>query len=78
VQAILTKVLKRFVDKDEFKQVTNYFEKMIKNLHAYMKSRFSMAEENDDAMLTKKPLGGFSCASCEKHLKNVSGTAGDY
>jgi len=31
-----------------------------------------MVEENDDAILSKKPLGGFSCASCEKGIKNLS------
>ena len=34
-----------------------------------------MQEENDDAMLSKKPLGGYSCASCEKKLVNISGMA---
>ena len=27
----------------------------------------------DDAMFTKKPLGGFSCASCEKNIINLEG-----
>lgn len=32
-------------------------------------------EKNDDeetAMFSKKPLGGISCASCEKNLINLS------
>jgi len=29
------------------------------------------ASEGDNAILSKKPLGGWSCASCEKHLTNV-------
>ena len=28
-------------------------------------------EKEDDAMFSKKPLGGFSCASCEKNLINI-------
>jgi hypothetical protein len=29
-------------------------------------------------MFTKKPLGGMSCASCERNLINVSGNIADY
>jgi hypothetical protein len=29
-------------------------------------------EHDDTAMFMKKPLGGLSCASCEKKLSNVS------
>ena len=35
-------------------------------------------ENEDDAMFTKKPLGGMSCASCEKDLINISGMPVDY
>ena len=31
-----------------------------------------LKNEEDDAMLSKKPLGGFSCASCDKNLVNLS------
>ena len=27
----------------------------------------------EDAMFAKKPLGGWSCASCEKNLTNLHG-----
>jgi len=27
----------------------------------------------DDAMFARKPLGGWSCASCEKNLINLQG-----
>jgi hypothetical protein len=27
----------------------------------------------EDAMFTKKPLGGWSCASCERNITNLSG-----
>lgn len=27
----------------------------------------------EDAMFTKKPLGGLSCASCEKNIQNLYG-----
>lgn len=35
-------------------------------------------EEEDTAMLAKKPIGGWSCASCEKDLINISGRAPGY
>jgi len=30
-------------------------------------------DDEETAMLAKKPLGGWSCASCEKDLINISG-----
>lgn len=47
-----------------------------------MKSIFEMLMSNkqqspnrneEDAMFTKKPLGGISCASCERGITNLSG-----
>jgi len=32
----------------------------------------------EDAMFTKKPLGGMSCASCERNITNLSGVIADY
>lgn len=32
----------------------------------------------DDAMFTKRPLGGNSCASCAKDIINLSGTMADF
>ena len=33
--------------------------------------------EGDDAMLSRKPLGGYSCASCEKGLEQLLGRKAD-
>ena len=35
-------------------------------------------DNEDDAMFTKKPLGGMSCASCEKDIINLYGRKADY
>ena len=35
-------------------------------------------EERDDAMFSKKPLQGISCASCEKNVVNLQGMPADY
>ncbi len=32
----------------------------------------------EDAMFTKKPLGGLSCASCERNITNMSGLMADF
>lgn len=66
------KAMKRVAEKQELQTVVKHFDKLIKNLHAYIKNKFSMAEDNDDAMLSKRPLGGFSCGSCEKQIRNLS------
>jgi len=35
-------------------------------------------ENEDDAMFTKKPLQGLSCASCQKDITNLYGKKADY
>jgi hypothetical protein len=35
-------------------------------------------EHEDDAMFTKKPLGGTSCASCQKDVVNMYGKKADF
>lgn len=35
-------------------------------------------EERDDAMFAKKPLQGWSCASCDKNIVNLQGMPADY
>jgi hypothetical protein len=32
----------------------------------------------EDAMFTKKPLGGLSCASCERNVNNLYGHIAEY
>ena len=41
-------------------------------------TRGNNKESEDDAMFTKKPLGGMSCASCERNITNLSGHMADY
>ena len=35
-------------------------------------------ESEEDAMFTKKPLGGLSCASCERNITNLAGVMAEY
>lgn len=54
-------------------------ERQIKNLYDLIMATKNQHHDNeDDAMFTKKPLGGMSCASCEKNLINIYGKQADY
>ena len=34
--------------------------------------------DEEDAMFAKKPLLGWSCASCDKDILNLNGTKGEF
>ena len=34
--------------------------------------------EMEDGMFIKRPLGGYSCAACEKDIINLQGSPGEY
>lgn len=52
-------------------------EKQLKNLYDLVMSKLR-GDDEDDAMFSKKPLGGFSCASCEKNLLNLYGKPAEH
>ena len=68
---------KQFMNKTDTKKTFKTLEKQIKNLFEIVISRF---EEQDvsDAMITKKPLGGISCASCQKNITNLASAIAEY
>mmetsp|Transcript_35280 Transcript_35280/g.6358 ORF Transcript_35280/g.6358 Transcript_35280/m.6358 type:complete len:85 (-) Transcript_35280:128-382(-) len=37
-----------------------------------------LKRDGNDAMLARKPLGGWSCASCEKNLEQLRGKKAPY
>lgn len=47
-------------------------ERQIRNLYDIIMSNGGKTNE-DDAMFTKKPFAGLSCASCEKDIVNMYG-----
>lgn len=73
----LARSLKQFADKSETKKALKNIEKQLKNLYDLVMSKLRNDDE-DDAMLSKKPLGGFSCASCEKNLINLYGKPAEH
>lgn len=65
---------KQFADKNDTKKAIKLIERQLKNLYDIVMSRNGETSTNpheDDAMFTKKPLGGMSCASCEKDIINL-------
>ncbi len=66
------------MERTELKKVEKNFDKQIENLFALIQARMSSVSEGDNALLSKKPLGGWSCASCEKHLTNIQTHASDH
>jgi len=70
---------KKFADKKDTKKALKLLEKQLKNLYdLFMSSRQHHNDNEDDAMFTKKPLGGMSCASCEKNIINLYGNKAEY
>lgn len=79
INEILDQLAKKFADKKDTKKALKLLEKQLKNLYdLFMSSRQQHTENEEDAMFTKKPLGGMSCASCEKNIINMYGHKADY
>ena len=75
IVAVLTK---QFADKAETKKALKLLERQLKNLYDLCTSKHGSGGHDEDAMFSKKPLGGFSCASCEKDLTNLYGKKVDF
>lgn len=63
----------QFAEKIELRRGLKYLEALIKT-QDYVKTK----PEGDDAMLARKPLGGWSCASCEKKLDTLTGKVANH
>lgn len=73
INEIVKALTKQLADKNDTKKALKLLERQLKNLYDLFMSRgvHSPHENEDDAMFTKKPLGGMSCASCEKDIINL-------
>lgn len=74
---VVKALIKQLADKNDTKKALKALEKQLKNLYELIMNRQNNPDE-DDAMFAKKPLGGWSCASCEKNLINLQGQTADY
>ncbi len=77
---IVKALTKQLADKNDTKKALKLLERQLKNLYdLFMAKGTGHTHENeDDAMFTKKPLGGMSCASCEKDIINLQGKKADF
>ena len=65
-------LMNQFADKNETRKALKQLEKQLKNVYDLLMSLKANNHDNEeDAMFAKKPLGGWSCASCEKNLVNL-------
>ena len=72
-KALTDKYEKRFADKFEMLRGFKYVENEMNRLE-----RMTDKVEGDEAMLAKKPLGGWSCASCEKNIDKLASKTSMY
>lgn len=75
---IVKALTKQLADKHETKKALKLLERQLKNLYDLFMSKGQKEEDTDDAMFSKKPLGGNSCASCEKEIVNLNGRRVDF
>ena len=60
--------MKKFADKNETSKNVKYLDTQIKQIiDVYIKK----SEKGDSWIIAKKPLGGYSCASCERYLGDL-------
>ncbi len=79
INDIVKALTKQLADKNDTKKALKLLERQLKNLYDLFMSRGGGGSDNEeDAMFTKKPLGGMSCASCEKDIINLQGRKADY
>lgn len=69
IDQVAAALLKKFADKAETKKALKHLEKQIRTLFDLLNNR----EVTDDAMFARKPLGGYSCASCDKDIQDLQG-----
>ena len=69
---IVKALTKQFADKADTRKALKIHEKQFQNLYNLIMSK-NGGDNEEDAMFSKKPLGGLSCASCEKGLVDMYG-----
>lgn len=74
---IVKALSKQFADKNDTRKALKLLEKNLKNMYDLFMSKNGNDNE-DDAMFTKKPLGGTSCASCAKDVVDIYGKRVEY
>jgi len=79
INQVIEALQKQFADKADTKKALKLLDRNLKNLYdLVMANNKGKGENEDDAMFTKKPFMGLSCASCEKDVINLHGQKVDY
>jgi hypothetical protein len=60
--------IEHFATREDLKRAYNTLFTQLKNV-----TEFLVAKGGEDAMIAKKPLGGWSCASCSHNLDKLMG-----
>jgi cell division septum initiation protein DivIVA len=72
LQKIIQGLIKKFADRNEMIKALKRLEERIMALEEYMREHLAN-NITDNALFTTKPLGGWSCASCQKDIVNLEG-----
>lgn len=77
LEDLVQSMYNKFSDKAETNENLQILDKQLKNLFEVVLSKEKQVEkeakskDDEEAMLSRKPLGGISCASCSKKLTNL-------
>jgi chromosome segregation ATPase len=74
----LSGILKKFADRNEVLKAMKKLENRILLIEEEMAREGGVIDNGENAMFAKKPLGGWSCASCQKDLINIEGLKVQY
>ena len=77
IDEVIKALSKQFADRNDTRKALKLLEKNLKHMYDLFMNKGGQDGE-DDAMFTKKPLGGVSCASCTKDVVDLYGKRVDY
>ncbi len=75
IQNIIQQVCIKCASKVDLNKWVAFFQRELKKIYELLSGP---SINSDDALLSRKPLGGISCASCDKNLINLQGKPADY
>jgi len=78
INQILGGLLKKFADRNEMLKSLKKIDSRLTIMEEMISKEGGVVDSGENAMLAKKPLGGWSCASCQKDLINIEGLKVQY
>jgi hypothetical protein len=77
IDEVIKALQKQFADKSDTRKALKLLEKNLKHMYDLFMNK-GQQDNDDDAMFTKKPLGGTSCAACAKDVTDMYGKRVEY